>query len=122
MHVSTDVTCLGTGERVVESYLINAGHPGERRPETVKVAPGQAAPLEFIVRQLDQGTRQGYLRIVGEDGLGNDDIRYFTADVRAAWKILVAAPPRPDDQAFFLTQASVPAAFRKTARHGSIVA
>ena len=62
---------------------------------------------------MDQGTRQGYLRIVGEDGLAADDVRYFTAEVRPAWNLLVVAPQPAAEQALYLTEALAPAAFRK---------
>jgi hypothetical protein len=53
------------------------------------------------------------LRIIGDDGLAADDVRYFTAEVRSAWKLLVAAPQPAAEQALYLTEALAPAAFRK---------
>ena len=40
-------------------------------------------------------------------------IRYFTAEVRSAWKLLVVAPQPAAEQALYLTEALAPAAFRK---------
>jgi aerotolerance regulator-like protein len=115
LRVSSEVTSIGaSGERVVEAYLVDRGKPEKRGQETVKVSPTAAAPVEFLIGGLDQGTHQGFLRIVGEDGLANNDTRYFTADVRSAWKVLIVAQAPAAEQAFYFSEALAPAAFRKT--------
>ncbi|MFM2097034.1 MAG: hypothetical protein RIS70_4158 [Planctomycetota bacterium] len=48
--------------------------------------------VEFRLRGLEQGVHHGALKLIGEDGLSFDDVRYFTVEVKAAWPILVVAP------------------------------
>ena len=102
------------GQRVVEAYLLNrAGEEEKRSQETVDVVAGSATPVEAVLGGLDVGTHQGFLRIVGGDGLAADDKRYFSVEVRDAWRVLVAAPNPPDEQSFYFVEALAPAAFRK---------
>ncbi len=65
--------------------------PGTRSPE-----PG-AGGQEF---GLPLGTHQGVVRLLGEDGLALDDVRYFAVEVQPDWPIAVFAPPgvQTDDQ------------------------
>ncbi|HEX4128403.1 MAG TPA: BatA domain-containing protein [Pirellulales bacterium] len=103
-----------SGQRVVESYLLGRqGQAEKRSQEIVELAEGESAAIEFVLGGLDEGTHQGFLRIVGGDALAADDTRYFTVDVRPAWKVLVAAPEPAEDYAFYLTEALAPQAFRK---------
>ena len=62
--------------------------------QSVEAAPGELRPVEFRVAELQPGTHQGYVRIVGQDGLAADDTRYFTVEVKPAWRVLLAAPRR----------------------------
>ena len=48
---------------------------------------------------------QGFVRLVGQDGLAADDTRYFTVEVKPAWRVLVAAPQPAESHALFLTEA-----------------
>jgi len=113
--VATDVSSTGTGGRkVVESYVIDQlGRAEKRSEEAVQVESGSSAAVQFALGGLDQGVHQGYLRIVGEDGLAADDTRYFTAVVRSAWKLLVVAPPPVEEQSIYVAEALSPASFRK---------
>jgi hypothetical protein len=49
---------------------------------------------------LPLGTHQGVVRLLGEDGLALDDVRYFAVEVQPDWPIAVFAPPgvQTDDQ------------------------
>lgn len=115
LSIGAEVGAIGlAGKRGVEAYLIDQqGVAQKRSQETVDVAAGAATPLEVVLGGLDVGTHQGFLRVVGGDALAADDLRYFTVEVQAAWKVLVAAPSPADEQAFFFTEALAPAAFRK---------
>ncbi|HEY5311383.1 MAG TPA: VWA domain-containing protein, partial [Pirellulales bacterium] len=97
LRISTDVSAVGmAGEKVVESYLVNRqGQPEKRGQESVVLAAGGSMPVEIVLGALDEGSHQGYLRILGEDGLAADNVRYFTARVRSAWRVLVIAPKPP---------------------------
>ncbi len=45
--------------------------------------------IRFTVQLDDAATYQGQIRLVGEDGLALDDVRYFTIEVQPSLKILV---------------------------------
>ena len=81
--------------------------------ERCQPAPGEAQRVEFHVGGLEPGVHQGSVRIVGEDGLAADDVRYFTVKVKPAWRILLAAPRPAETHALFLNQALAPEDFRR---------
>ena len=101
-------------ERTVALYMLNGDNPQKRHQQIVQGAFGTAQSLEFELGSLEEGTNHGYLQIVGADGLPDDDIRYFTVDVRPSTQILVAAPKPAERNASFLTQTLSPAAYRKS--------
>jgi hypothetical protein len=78
--------------------------PGESQRVTLQVqgVAGQTRNPEPETRNLPLplGTHQGLVRILGEDGLALDDVRYFAVEVQPDWPIAVFAPPgvRTDDQ------------------------
>ncbi|HEX3658556.1 MAG TPA: VWA domain-containing protein [Pirellulales bacterium] len=115
LRIATDVSSVGmTGEKVVESYLVNPqGKPEKRGQESVVLGADGSTPVEIVLGALDEGNHQGYLRILGEDGLAADNVRYFTAQVRSAWRVLVIAPKPAPDLAFYFTEALAPIAFRR---------
>lgn len=114
LRISSDLVAVGSqGPKVVECYLLDsAGNPQKRGQQAVD-ASSAAVPVEFQIGRLGTGTQQGFLRIVGDDALPADDVRFFSAEVRAAWKLLLVAPAPAEQQAFFLSEALAPAAFRK---------
>jgi hypothetical protein len=112
-----------TEQRSVELYLNEAAKddepPATRSPRGVQLAEvgdGQSQVLDFRLGGLDAGTHQGWLRIVGEDALPFDDVRYFTIEVKPAWPVLVAAPSPAEEYAFFLTGVLAPDLFRQNDR------
>jgi hypothetical protein len=54
------------------------------------------------------------VRIVGEDSLAADDVRYFTAEVHVPWKVVIAAPKAELHNAATLAEQLAPAASRQT--------
>ena len=64
-----------------------------RGKREVTIAADESQWLDFAVRGLSEGTHHGEIRIVGEDGLQADDIRYFAVDVHAAARVLVVSGP-----------------------------
>ncbi|MFM8735481.1 MAG: BatA domain-containing protein [Pirellulales bacterium] len=82
------------------------------------VAWSAAAPVQvdFDVAGLGPGTRQGRVLIEGSDDLDADDVRYFTVEVGAAARVIVAAPKPPARTAALFVQAIAPAALAKTGR------
>ena len=88
LDVQSEVSCMGRGgQRTVELRLEDAN-----RQQTVTLRPGESQPVEFRLEGLKTGTHQGSVRIMGEDGLAADDVRFFTVEVKPAWPVLVVAP------------------------------
>lgn len=111
LRLAVDLECLGAGgERTVELFVLNAGDktPAKRSEETITLKGGEAHTLNFRLGGLGEGVHQGYVKIVGEDALAADDIRYFTVEMKSAWRILIAAPDKPDDYALFLAESLAP--------------
>ncbi len=85
----------------VELLLVDAsGKTSKRGNVMLNAREGTPQPVEFPPIVLDAGLHQGFVRIVGEDGLAWDDARYFTVDVRQVAPVLVAAP-YPQRAVFF---------------------
>ena len=53
------------------------------------------------------------MRIVGQDSLAADDVRYFSVEVRPPWPVLVVAQQPTAETAIYLTEAIAPAEMRK---------
>jgi len=115
LSVETELSCVGMpATRSVELQLIGAdGKPHSADVRSVEAMPGELRPVEFRVAELEPGTHQGSLRIIGQDGLAADDTRYFTIEVKPAWRVLVAAPKPAGRYALFLAQALAPDDYRK---------
>ncbi|HWB12947.1 MAG TPA: BatA domain-containing protein [Pirellulales bacterium] len=116
--IATEVQSTGLAdERAVEVYIVgDNGEEQKRAQEVLKVAEGASQGIEFSLGPLDTGTHQGFVRIVGADGLEIDDRRWFTLDVKPPWKVLIAAAPPARARAWFLAQALAPDAWRQTGR------
>jgi hypothetical protein len=113
--LQTEVSALGTGsQRTIELQLLSPdGKPQKRNEATVDLKAGEAKPVAFNLEGLANGTQQGMVRIVGQDGLAEDDTRYFTVEVRPAWPVLVAAPAPAEERAVYLSRAVAPPEYRK---------
>ena len=53
------------------------------------------------------------VRIVGQDSLAADDVRYFSVEVRPPWPVLVVAQQPTAETAIYLTEAIAPPEMRK---------
>jgi hypothetical protein len=115
LTIETQLSCIGApATRVVELHLRDAdGKPQKRGEQSCEAVPGELRPVEFRVKGLEPGTHQGYVKIVGQDGLAADDTRFFTLAVKPAWRVLVAAPQPSQSYALFLTEALAPAGYRQ---------
>lgn len=115
LAIETQLGCIGAASpRIVELHLLDADRkPQKRNEQSCEAVPGELRPVEFRIGGLEPGTHQGFVRIVGEDGLAADDVRYFTVAVRPAWRVLVAAPKPAQSYALFLTEALAPDLYRK---------
>lgn len=116
--IATELTSTGVaGQRAVEVYLVSeSGEEEKRAQEIVEVAAGDSHGIEFPLGPLDTGTHQGFVRLVGADGLADDDRRWFTIDVKPPWKVLIAAAPPVAVRTLFLAKALAPDAWRQTGR------
>jgi len=126
LRVETELSAVGPGgkrtvERTVELHLLEPDpadpaqrHPQKRGERTAGVEPNGVQPIDFSIGDLTPGTHQGYVQILGEDGLAPDDRRFFTVEVKPAWRVLIAAPKPVGQYALFLTQALAPELYRKT--------
>ena len=127
VSISTDVSATGMpAETTLELYLeepdprlplVVDGQlrvpPATRRDSRfVKLADGESQQVEMELQGLPPGTHQGYLQLLGEDGLRIDDRRYFAIQVQRAWPLLVVAPEDVVDS--FLVEAIASYEYRKT--------
>ena len=113
LELTCSVSKLGKpGPQVVELYLGPAGETLTKRGEqSFSLNPAEAQQVIFPLARLAEGTHQGELRINAGDGLAIDDKRYFTVDVRPAWRVLIAVNEPLD--ALFLREALAPDDLRK---------
>lgn len=72
--------------------------------------------VDFEIAGLAPGLRQGRVVIEGDDELEADNVRYFTVQVGAPARILVAAPAPAERTARFVVQAIAPLALRTSGR------
>ena len=115
LRVQAELMHVGApAQRTVELYLLdNQGKQQKCNEENYSPALGEPQRVDFRIDSLGIGTHQGFMRIVGQDGLAADDVRFFTVEVKPAWRILVAAPKPAERYALFLTQALAPTMLRK---------
>lgn len=127
LTIETQARASGIGgERTVELLLevpdptlpiIRDGKPVlpklvRRGSQSVKLESGGSQRVRFLVRGLEPGVHQGQVRIVGEDGLALDDVRFFAVEVQPAWPVLVVSPPGVSPK--YLVEALAPRELRET--------
>jgi hypothetical protein len=108
LTVETTLRASGVGgERMVELQIeqpdptlpiIRDGQPVlpklvRRGTQSVTLEPDGSQSVKFSVRGLEAGVHQGLVRLLGEDGLPLDDVRFFAVEVQPAWSALVVSPP-----------------------------
>ena len=123
LTISTDIRHRGKeGTRTVELYLEdrtdNSSGAGlqKTRQEIVDLGPDSRQRVEFKIDLLDQGVHQGYVEISGSDALACDDRRFFTVEVKDAWRVLIVAPSPTAEHDQYLTNALAPERFRREGR------
>ncbi|NLY01759.1 MAG: hypothetical protein GXY83_37210 [Rhodopirellula sp.] len=116
LTVDTQVFQTGKGSvRTVEFYLLDSDRrPVKRGGDTLSLEDGQSRQITFHIEGLPLGTHQGYVQILGQDGLADDDRRYLTVEVQPAWRVLIVSPKPVDASAVYLSEAIAPTAFRRT--------
>jgi hypothetical protein len=114
LQINTDLTATGEiaehGDVTIELYLDDAtGGVQKRGQQVVKIEKeGEPAHVEFSLSGVEPGTHQGYVRIVGDDALVCDDVRFFTIEVRPPRKVLLLGDKLEDT--LFLHEALAPSA------------
>lgn len=95
LQIDTDLSATGAAptnaDLTVEMHTIEASGGTQNRGQQVLKVPAadEAAPIEFSLSGLPLGTHQGYVRVVADDPLDCDNIRYFTIEVREPRKVLL---------------------------------
>jgi hypothetical protein len=92
------------------------GRYTRRGVKPVSWRQGGPAQVDFEVAGLEPGTRQGRIVIEGSDDLEADNVRYFTVEVGAPGRVIVAAPRPASRTAAFLVQAIAPGLLRKAGK------
>ena len=123
LTISTDIRHRGEEEtRTVEVFLEDRSGPRteqnvqKSRQQIVELSADSSQRVEFKIDLLEQGTHQGYVEISGTDALTCDNRRFFTVDVKDAWRVLVVASQPTAERGQYLTNALAPARFRREGR------
>ncbi len=141
--IETQISASGIGgERTVELWveqidptlpIIRDGKPvlpkaDLRESRIVRLTPGSSEKLQFKISGsvgdsklrndprvgLTPGVHQGWVRLVGQDGLALDDVRYFAFEVQPAWPVLLVAPEGVSTR--YLSEALAPLELRESGR------
>jgi hypothetical protein len=112
VQIETDVSCMGPGRQLVieleqlgngeqEQYgrPVKTSPPRKVIPQIKNLLPGEPQTVDFRLTLREPGLQQGVVRIVGQDALAADDVRYFSVEVRPPWPLLVVAPDPPAESA-----------------------
>ena len=125
LRLRTELTHVGTpSKRGVELYLESPDakqplrvdgqlvQPRARRANRKQfdVAAETSHTVEFQTTFAGLGTHHGWIKLIGSDGLVADDVRYFSAEVRQAWPVLVVVGPAAHGR--FLSDALAPRGFQ----------
>jgi hypothetical protein len=98
----------------VAVYLLDdKGQPQKKGQTTRTLRPDMTDTVQFRVPLGEPGTYHGTVRLLNDDALAEDNIRYFSVEVRPARQILIAAPKPAESYAFFLKQALDPEPLRR---------
>lgn len=94
LRLRTEVWRQGpTEKRAVTLLMSGDSAAGEdRQSREIEIPADGNTPIEFDLPGLPVGVHQGEVRVVGSDGMAVDDVRYFTVEVRPAWKVLLVGP------------------------------
>ncbi|QGJ71921.1 BatA domain-containing protein [Planctomycetales bacterium 10988] len=102
----------GSSQQTVELLLDQTdGTSVKRDTRTVTVSPSSPQVLEFALAGLPEGIHQGRIQIGKRDNLPFDNERFFTIDIRPAWKILLVS--ESEEEAVFLQEALAPEELRR---------
>ncbi|MEK6249177.1 MAG: hypothetical protein N2C12_13430, partial [Planctomycetales bacterium] len=113
--ISTEVMHVGAGgERTVQLSLLDANGEMEKKGEKViQCREGESALVEFPIAIDRTGIVHGLLRLVRDDNLKIDNVRYFTVRVNPPPQILIAAPEPVQRHSRKLAMALAPPTLRR---------
>lgn len=83
-----------------------------RYRETISLVAGETKELQLRISGLEPGTHQGFVRVLGEDALPTDNVRWLTIEVAKPKSVLVVAPANVDAAGF--AEAISPSEYRET--------
>jgi hypothetical protein len=84
---------------VIQDQRLILPRSAKRGSEAVELTPGEPAAVRFRTA-LEPGVHHGAVRLLGEDGLPLDDVRYFTVEVEEPRPVLIAAGARANARDF----------------------
>jgi len=114
LRLQTKLVATGAakgGSRRVEAWLETENGPVKRGDKAVALG-GDSTGVEFSIAGLEPGVHQGYLRLVGDDGLPVDNTRYFTLQVAAPPQVLLVGGSTEDTR--LLREALAPSSLAQT--------
>ncbi|MGI9470052.1 MAG: BatA domain-containing protein [Rubripirellula sp.] len=87
---------------VIRDGIVNRPRLRSVDRTSVRVAAGGSSELLLTIPSLDIGSHHGQIRLVGDDGMALDDVRYFTLEVLAPSSVLLVCDD--PDEARVITQ------------------
>jgi hypothetical protein len=112
LQIDTDLSTTGSPPSIedltIELQTVESGGGTQNRGQQVLKIPaaGEAAPVEFSLSGLPLGKHQGFVRVVADDPLECDNVRYFTVEVREPRTVLLLGESVADT--LFLREALAP--------------
>ncbi len=123
LTISTDIRHRGRDEtRTVGLYLDDrTARTGDETAEKsqqkiVELSGNGSQRVGFTIDILEQGIHQGYVEVAGDDALVCDNRRFFTVEVKDAWRVLAVASKPAQEHSQYLRNALAPRRFRQEGR------
>lgn len=114
LQLEVPLSRIGSEETAeVAVYLFDDKGQHKKGQAIRTLRPDTTDTVQFRVQLGDPGTYHGLVRLLNDDALAEDNVRYFSAEVRPARKVLIAAPEPAERYAFFLKQALDPEPLRR---------
>ncbi len=115
LRLSVATGRLGPDEdrSVAIELATSSGQYTRRAQQRLSWKSSTPTSAQFELTGLPVGVQQGRVLIEGSDALEADDERYFTVEVGAPWRVLVAAPFPAARTGLFLTEAIAPTTLKK---------
>ena len=99
---------------IVENGELIVPTATRRNRQTIELTDDQPRSVSFRLTGLEAGTHHGWIQLVGEDGLGADNKRWFTIEARTPWSMLVVKSDKAISDR--LVDALAPPSYRESGR------